>query len=121
MTDKTDGFNVSGFYRAVDSTRQSRGLTWKQVGSEASVSPSTLARMGKDKSPDAEGLASLGAWAGLNPSDFVERGARPKPAEETLAVITRALHADPNLDQAQAEMIDEIVKTAYRRSLATKG
>ena len=62
----------------------------------------------------AASLAALSAWAGLNPSDFVEapyKASRP----EAMAQISTALRADPNLDAEGAEAVEAIVRVAYER------
>ena len=68
-----------------------------------------------DGEPDAASLAALSAWAGLNPSDFVDapfnKGSRP----EAIAQISTLLRTDPNLDAQSAEAVEAIVKAAYER------
>jgi hypothetical protein len=109
-------FDFEGFYRALNATRESRNLNWKQVGEEAAVSASTLARMARNSRPDADGLASLSAWSGLNPADFVLYGSKAR-APEALAQISQALRSDPNLERADAEALEDIVRAAYARLL----
>lgn len=116
--DKYRDFDAVGFFRALESTMVARGKNWKQVAAETSVSASTLARMAQDRLPDAPSLAALSAWAGLNPAEFV-LGNDAQRKRETLAEITRALHADENLSGDEAQALDEIIRTAYRR-LASK-
>jgi transcriptional regulator with XRE-family HTH domain len=107
-------FDFEGFYRALDATREARSLNWKQVSDEASVGASTLARMAQNRRPDADGLASLSAWAGLNPADFVLYAAKSQSAEP-LAQISKALRQDPKLKPEDAAAIDDIVRAAYAR------
>jgi len=107
-------FDFEGFYKALDATRESRNLNWKQVGEEAFVGASTLARMGQNRRPDADGLASLAAWSGLNPGDFVLYSSKPS-APEPLAQISKALRGDPNLQPQDAEALEAIVRAAYAR------
>ncbi len=113
MSDQQQLFDFQGFYRALDATRESRGLNWKQVAAEASVSPSTLTRMAQDRRPDADGLASLSAWAALNPADFVAY--KSKSAAEPLAEISRILRSDPKLQRDDAAALEDIVRAAYAR------
>jgi transcriptional regulator with XRE-family HTH domain len=69
-------FDFPGFYRAVNRARELRAISWRQVADEVGVSKSTLARMARDRRPDAAGLAALAAWAQLNPAEFVTLPAR---------------------------------------------
>lgn len=92
----------------------SRTLTWKQVAEETGISASTLTRMAQGRQPDAASLAALSAWAGLNPSDFVEAHyKRDRP--ESMAGISTLLRSDPNLDERSAAAIEAIVRAAYER------
>jgi transcriptional regulator with XRE-family HTH domain len=115
VTDSEKTFDFEGFYRALSATRESRNVTWKTVAQEASVGASTLARMAQNRRPDADGLASLAAWSGLNPADFVY-GAKTARAEP-LAQISQALRDDPHLDRKDAEALEDIVRAAYARLL----
>ena len=75
---------------------------------------STLARMAQGRRPDAASLAALSAWAGLNPSDFVDapyKVSHPEP----MAQISSLLRTDPNLDAQAAEAVEAIVRAAYER------
>jgi transcriptional regulator with XRE-family HTH domain len=114
VIDREKIFDFEGFYRALDATRESRNLNWKQVGEEASVGTSTLARMGQNRRPDADGLAALAAWSGLNPGDFVLYSTKPS-APEALAQISKALRSDPNLERQDADALEDIVRAAYAR------
>jgi transcriptional regulator with XRE-family HTH domain len=108
------GFDSESFYRALEATVRARALTWKQVAVATGVSASTLTRMSQGRQPDASSLAALSAWAGLNPSDFVQapfKASRP----EAIAQISTLLRGDPNLDAASAEALEAIVRTAYER------
>lgn len=116
MTDRDPVFDFEGFYRALDATRESRNLNWKEVAYEAAVGASTLARMSQNRRPDADGLASLSAWSGLNPGDFVLYAAKA-PAPEPLAQISKALRHDPNLQRQDAEALEDIIRAAYARLL----
>jgi len=119
MSTENKGFNGEAFYRALESTLTARSKNWKQVAAETGVSASTLARMGQGRKPDAASLAALSAWAGLNPSDFVEapyKAAHPEP----MAQISSLLRSDPNLDTEGAEAVEAIVRAAYERLRKTE-
>jgi transcriptional regulator with XRE-family HTH domain len=112
MTDQKDNFYSDRFYFDLDAARSARGLTWKQVGAAAKVNPSTLSRMSQGQRPDANALASLAAWSGLNPADYVahiERAARP----DTLTQIASSLSQDPNLSLESAAVIRETIQKLY--------
>ena len=108
------GFDGNSFYRALKTVVSTRGLLWKQVADETGVSQSTLARMAQGRHPDAASLAAISAWAGLNPSDFVEAPFRA-PEGQAIGKISSLLRSDPSLDAEAADALDAIVRTAYER------
>jgi len=108
------GFDGDAFYRALEITVVDRKVSWKQVADETGVSASTLTRMAQGRRPDAGSLAALAAWAGLNPTDFVEASFKAqRPA--ALAQISTLLRSDPELDAQSAEAVEAIVRAAYER------
>ena len=115
MTDKRRGyFDALGFYTALDSTRQSKRLTWKQVAEQAGVSASTLSRMSQGKRPDIDGLAALSSWSGLATDRFV-RSDRPRSAPEPLGLISAQLREDQSLSPEAATALDALIRSTYER------
>jgi len=110
-------FDSRGFYSALAATVTARKVTWKHVGAETGISPSTLSRMASGRSPDAASLTALAAWAGLNPTDFLE--GKSKTAEP-IAIVGKLLRQDPNLDRQGAEALEAILQAAYERLKSTK-
>jgi transcriptional regulator with XRE-family HTH domain len=106
-------FDVVAFQAALDSQREARRLTWKQVAAESGVSASTLTRMTQGKRPDVDGLAALLAWSGLRVEHFIRGEKKSNPAP--LAQITAYLRADPNLRPESAKALEQIIRAAYER------
>jgi len=112
---KKGWFDATGFYTALDATRQARKLNWKQVAGESGVSASTLTRMAQGKRPDVDGLAALCAWSGLDADDYV-RSVEQAPAKaEPLAMVSTYFRSDPNLTPEAADALDEVIKLTYER------
>jgi hypothetical protein len=112
MTENKDLFDARRFYTDLDTARKARDLKWKDVGVAAHVNPSTLSRMAQGQRPDANALAALSAWSGLNPADYVkniQRAAKP----DTLTVISSTLGEDPNLTPENAARIRDTVQSLY--------
>ena len=105
-------FDFPSFYAALSATVKARDTTWKAVSEETGVSQTTLSRMSSDRQPDAASLTALSAWSGLNPVDFTSA---PRRAREPVAMVSKLLREDPNLDRAGAEALETIIKTAYDR------
>lgn len=109
-------FDCDGFYRALDAVRADRNLNWKQLGQQCSVSASTLTRMAQGRRPDADSLAMLAAWSGLNPASFVtDPSVRTSQDPGTLAQIHTYLRADPNLSKEAIDALEEMITVAYRQ------
>jgi transcriptional regulator with XRE-family HTH domain len=106
-------FDAEGFYAALDSVRQAKGITWKNVASGSGVAASTLTRMGQGKRPDIDGLAALAAWSGIDVSDFYRNDSVVAITPEPLAQITALLRADKNLGPESAVAIESMLKSAY--------
>jgi transcriptional regulator with XRE-family HTH domain len=105
-------FDFPAYFRALAATVSSRNLNWKAVSEATGVSQTTLSRMGRGRQPDAESLAALSAWAGLNPAEFVDG---PKGRAEPLALVGKLLREDPNLDAEGANAMEIIIGAAYGR------
>ena len=114
MDRKHGWFDSNGFYDALDATRRSRNLNWKQVAAETGVSASTLTRMAQGKRPDVDGLAALASWANLKTDDYVRSRNQPgRP--EPLAMISTYLRSDKSLSPEAAAALDQVVKATYER------
>ena len=106
-------FNAEGFYAALDSQRQTKQITWKEVARQAGVAASTLTRMGQGKRPDVDGLAALASWSGLDVRDFYLPKDQEREEAEPLTKITALLRADRNLNSESAKALEMMVKSAY--------
>lgn len=113
-------FDVKGFYRAVDSARKEKGLTWKQLGALLSIHASTFSRMARGQKPDADSLAAMSAWAGLNPGAFVPN-AKKSSSPSTLAAIASSLREDPNLTDEGVVAMEQMIRAAYFGLAKTPG
>ena len=112
MAEKYGTFDNEGFYNAINSTRQSRNLTWKQVATETGVSASTLTRMAQGKRPDVDGLAALLSWSGLKADGFLlSDSVQSEP--EPLAMVSTYLRAHKNLTPEGAAALDQVVRATY--------
>lgn len=107
-------FDAEAFYEALDATRLSRRLNWKQVAAESGVSASTLTRMAQGRRPDVDGLAALSAWSGLTADNYVRSEGRVSEPE-SLAQISTYLRSDKNLTPEAATALDELIKATYER------
>jgi transcriptional regulator with XRE-family HTH domain len=114
--------DVAALYVTLDSERQQRGLSWRQVAQGAGVGPSTLSRMAQGNRPDVDSFVALVQWLGVPAEQFM-RGGPDEAAERKATVPAQAvaslLRADRNLDPDSASAIDDILQAAMR--LAERG
>lgn len=112
MPTKRGEFDATGFYQALDVTRRSKDLSWREVAGATGVSPSTLTRMAQGKRPDVDSLAALAAWSGLSADGFI-RSVGEVAEAEPLAMISTYLRSDRNLSPEAATALDQIIRAAY--------
>jgi transcriptional regulator with XRE-family HTH domain len=58
--------DVPELHRLLNAQRQERGLTWRGVGRETGLLPSTIARICAGHPPSADALVSLIVWLDLD-------------------------------------------------------
>jgi len=112
---RMDRFDVAALHSALDSERQSRRLTWKNVAAQSGVA-STLTRLSQGRQPDVNSLAALTAWLGISADHFM----RAKPVNQfgaagSLAQISSIIHGDPNLNREGAVALEELIRATYER------
>ena len=110
--------DVAALYVTLDSERQQRKISWRQLAHEAGVGPSTLSRMAQGNRPDVDSFAALVHWLGL-PADQFMRHPETEAGEAHLATgparaVASLLRADKNLDPDSAAAIDDILQAAMR-------
>ncbi len=64
-------FDAAALYEAVDTERQSRGMTWSQLSAEIGVSASTIKRTRLGGRMEVDGMLNIVGWLGRPVEDFV--------------------------------------------------
>lgn len=108
--------DVGALYVALNSQRQQRKLSWRQLAHEAGIAPSTVSRMAQGSRPDVDSFASLVHWLGMSADQFMrhpEWSIQREAAPNTRAVAS-LLRANRNLDPDSAAAIDDILQAAMR-------
>ncbi len=105
-------FDFPSFYAVLSTTVKVRNTTWKAVSEQTGVSQTTLSRMSLGRQPDAASLTALSAWSGLDPVEFMST---PRHMREPIAMISKLLREDPNLDRTGADALETIITAAYDR------
>jgi transcriptional regulator with XRE-family HTH domain len=110
--------DVPALYITLDSERQQRGLSWRQLAHQAGVGPSTLSRMAQGNRPDVDSFVALVQWLGVPAEQFMRGGTaseagqrHPTPSAQAVASLLRA---EKDLDPDSAAAIDDILRAAMR-------
>src|SRR5438552_3187539 len=99
---------------AINSERQARGWSWRQVANDAEVSPSTLTRMQQGKLPDVNTFATLIKWLNQPADNFLalSRG-QPSSPPHPLTVASTLLRSKREVSPEALNALDELVRAAY--------
>ena len=110
--------DVAALYVTLDSERQQRGLSWRQLANEAGVGASTLSRMAQGNRPDVDSFVALVQWLGIPAEQFMRGGpasdAGRQVATGSAQAVASLLRANKNLDPDSAAAIDDILQAAMR-------
>jgi transcriptional regulator with XRE-family HTH domain len=66
-------FNVDALVMALDIKRKAVALDWAGVAEQSGVSPSTISRIRSGRHPDADSLARLVHWCGVDFAHLVAK------------------------------------------------
>jgi transcriptional regulator with XRE-family HTH domain len=108
--------DVAALYVTLDSERQQRRLSWRQLANEAGVGPSTLSRMAQGNRPDVDSFVALVQWLGVPAEQFMRGGEADisRTAAVPAQAVASLLRADKDLDPDSAAAIDDILQAAMR-------
>jgi transcriptional regulator with XRE-family HTH domain len=108
-------FDDAAFYQALEQRRTAQNMSWRQLGRELGLSPSTFSRLARGRRPDVETFVKLLAWLDLPADSFMHGGAPALPGaqQDTLAVIAAALRSDHTIPAAAAGAIEQLLRVAY--------
>lgn len=108
--------DVAALYVTLDSERQQRGVSWRQLAHDAGVGPSTLSRMAQGNRPDVDSFVALVQWLGMPAEQFMRGGDELGEHRATVPAqaVASLLRADKNLDPDSAAAIDDILQAAMR-------
>jgi transcriptional regulator with XRE-family HTH domain len=108
--------DVAALYAALDQKRQAEDLSWRELAARLGLSASTFTRLAQGHRPDVDAFATLLRWLGMPAESFMRSPAdAAAPQPEPLAVISSYLRAAKGLRPEDAEALEDIIRTAYRR------
>jgi transcriptional regulator with XRE-family HTH domain len=106
--------DVEALYAALDAKRRGGSKSWREVGRDLGISPSTFSRLANGRSPDVNSFATLLNWLGMKADDFMKP--RPKTTTKTdpVAMFSTYLRADRRLNREDADALTNILDAAYK-------
>jgi transcriptional regulator with XRE-family HTH domain len=106
--------DVAGLYAALDARRKSQGISWRELGRELQIVPSTFTRMAQGSTPDADSFATLLRWLAMEADAFSKPRREAAAEADPVAMFSTYLRADRALKTADAEALTDILQAAYR-------
>lgn len=111
------GFDEANFFRAVDAKRREAGVSWRELGRQLELSPSTFSRLSRGRRPDVETFVKVLDWLDLPADSFIlsRSGVAGRPAGSSLPAIRAALRQDPRISEDDVRPLEDIIRVAYNR------
>ena len=107
-------FNTHALYAVLNTQREARKVSWKEIARQTGVSQSTLSRLGNGKGLDIDSLMNLLAWCQIDVRDFLQPPLNEAiNAVDCLTQITAMIFADNALSVQQARMLDAVIREVY--------
>lgn len=110
--------DVRALYLTLDSERDQRHISWRQLAHEAGVGPSTLSRMAQGNRPDVDSFVALVQWLGMPAEQFMRGSPDDDAADHSATLPAQAvaslLRANKDLDPDSVAAIDDILQAAMR-------
>lgn len=103
--------DIGALHAALDSKREAEGLSWRDVGKITGINHATFTRLSQGRRCDVDSFVTLTGWLGLAAERFVSGTDPSSPDEETVAVVTRYLRADPALQPAARRALDVLYRS----------
>jgi transcriptional regulator with XRE-family HTH domain len=109
--------DVDALYAALDQKRQSEELSWRDLASKLTISPSTFTRMAQGKRPDVDTFATLVDWLGVPTAAFLRSSDTPATDPDPIAMFSSYLRSAKNIAPEDADALEDIMQAAARRLL----
>lgn len=113
--------DVDAMIAALDSERQAKNLSWRQIAKAAGISPSTLTRMQQGKSPDVNTFTALSRWLNIPAEKFyAEQSRGTHGREDPMAVVSTLLRGQKKMSPKALAALQELVNAAFKLSKELK-
>lgn len=117
--------DVVGLHAALDAAREGRGWSWRQLARELGLSASTMSRLANGQKPDVDAFAAMVAWLQADANRFIITEAQQRQQIEQdepdlVAQLAPLLRARRDLDDKDVDHLQELIRSAVRRSRADR-
>ncbi len=111
----TADFDDAAFLQALEARRKAEQLSWRQLGRQLDLSPSTFSRLARGRRPDVETFLRLLRWLNMPVETFMRSpdGVPSQVTHDTLSVVATALHTDPSIPTGAAGALENLFRVAY--------
>ena len=106
--------DVESLYAALDTKRRGQNKSWREVGRDLGISPSTFTRLAQGRSPDVDAFATLLRWLGMTADQFMEPRKAKATEPDPVVMFSTYLRADRSLSRPDAEALTDILQAAYK-------
>jgi transcriptional regulator with XRE-family HTH domain len=107
--------DVKALHAALDASRESKGLSWRQLAKEVGVSASTISRMANGLKPDVTAFAAMTTWLRMPAESFYANPPRSEGEEpELVAALVPHLRARRDLTEQNVAYLEEVLAAAAR-------
>lgn len=110
--------DVEALYGALETRRERKGASWREIATDLDLSPSTFTRLAQGQRPDIDTFSTLLAWLDLPATTFARTvGELPDAAAaakgKPLVEITTLLSGSNAIKPAEADALNSIITAAY--------
>jgi transcriptional regulator with XRE-family HTH domain len=112
--------HLEALVAALDSERQAKDISWRQIATEAGVSPSTLTRMQQGKSPDVNTFSALTTWLNTPAERFYTESGAEAAQNDPMAVVSTLLRGQKKMSPKAIKALTDLVSAAVKLSKELK-
>ena len=105
--------DVPTFYAALNQKRQNDQLSWRGLGQQLHITPSTFTRIAQGRRPDSDKFAVLLAWLGMPVSAFLCGTDVGSEDPDPVGMISSYLRSARNVRPEDAKALEDIIRAAY--------
>lgn len=113
--------DVAALYAALESEKNARGMSWRQLARDCELSPSTFTRLANGLRPDVDAFAVLVQWLRRPAESFMTtapENAGPPP--DLVASLAPLLRARKELSEQDVQHLQALFTAAVEEFRSTK-